>query len=712
MKHTQITFKTFLIFAAAALAGCNGKLVTRNSQAQAQEQETLPIQSTTECANGLTATVTQVTPASSVTVGQGVQFRIDASGCKYGYLAFVVGSADPLAFNSSATYTQTFSTVGSNIRESVRVVVLNDKNQAANQYTIQSAPFAVAAAPVTQVNCALVPAVMTVNLNVDTAGNPTQAPPNLRFTIQSSVPTRVVEVLSPFAGSLQLSPGTPIPSAVLSSITPIDGQMIIPRTGPYAFKVVDAQGNIGQCLADVRINPISATIPQFNYRGDFTGDGVDDILTREPATGVLWVAKGSGGSGFTYLPFGLLPPTQNYVDFLAADFNHDGKMDFIVRELATRMWKGAFSNGNAFVISDLGAWPANLVLSDVRLLDYNNNGMLDIVGRLNSVNYFSLFTLNPANPFLGSIAAPIPEPSVLSVQTTATTIAFDGSVTFNWTSTNTSSCLVKKNGTAVSMPSGSNVTGGIPFPGLESTSTFQLQCVQAGTSNNIVSTILTVVVQPPPAPVLTLKVKASASDSAADARVVDPNGIVYWSYSTQNAKDCQMFRTATVLSTALNSGYVASAPITANAAFILKCKSLLGVAVETPAIIVSVKADLSFAPSTTIDFGNVNFGGEAAAQTIVVTAAANKAGATAIKATLPANFVFVAGTCTAAAATPFVLAAGASCNYKVKFVPAGSGNSDVTYQGALAFSYHDGISTISENAVTLKGRGTKPPEGK
>src|SRR5439155_478382 len=117
--------------------------------------------------------------------------------------------------------------------------------------------------------------------------------------------------------------------------------------------------------------------------GDFNGDGLTDVVGRNPATG-QWEVALSTGSSFNSGVWGSWPTAVNWVDVNVGDFTGDGKDDIVGRVLQTGRWWVAVSNGStAFTSSPWGtAWPTTVTWVDVKVGDFNGDGKADITGRV------------------------------------------------------------------------------------------------------------------------------------------------------------------------------------------------------------------------------------------------------------------------------------------------------------------------------------------
>jgi peptidoglycan-N-acetylglucosamine deacetylase len=132
-----------------------------------------------------------------------------------------------------------------------------------------------------------------------------------------------------------------IQSRVLANLHPNavillhDGSSNSAQTVVALPSIIDGIRNRGYCLGLLDDDGRVAAPPTAGVGNDFSGDGTADLIAREHATGYLWLYPGNGRSGF-------LPRTQigrgwHAMDAIvgANDFNGDGKADLITREHAT-----------------------------------------------------------------------------------------------------------------------------------------------------------------------------------------------------------------------------------------------------------------------------------------------------------------------------------------------------------------------------------------
>jgi hypothetical protein len=667
-----------------------------------------------DCPNGMDVSVSLVNSApSSLVTGQSISFRVTASGCKYGYMLYVPGEANPIRFGNinstaaaSTTFAKTYTLPQMGISETVTFVVLNARGQASAQDQATSQTFNITQA-ILPLTCSVEPSTSTITVPVNAAGQPVSlVPPSFSATARGSIPARVRSFTGPLDNYFSLSSATPVPSAAYASQTSIAASILKLSGGSYEFLMESEQGVQARCAGTIVINlqPVdpSQSMPQYLYRGDVNADRIDDIVSYDASSGIFWVAVGAPGGAFTYNNFGSLPNMPIGAAFLA-DFNGDMRADLLVRSTNTGMWKLGISSGSAFSFIDLGAWPANPVLTDLALQDINSDGRPDVVGNAGGVRYVSYISLNGAT---GSIAGPVAQEPVLTLSASPTNVEYNGGSTLNWSSENAASCKLKRGSTYVY--NGPNVAGSYAASGLTANSTFTLECIKATTTTVVNSSPVTITVGTPPPPVLALWVKAAPSDTSANASHIVKDGRVHLRWTSSNISACSMMQGLTLFSVALNSDYVLSTPITGNTSFQLKCTSLTGQQVQTSAVPVEVLTDLAFTPAN-LQFGNVNFGATSGVMSFIISNPLLRSTAANIRVQVPTGFSFGSGG-TCGAATGFGLVAGASCTYAVRFSPTQAGNERTrAYSSPVVVTYNNGVSDITESPVTLAGTGVKPP---
>ncbi|WP_457972925.1 FG-GAP-like repeat-containing protein [Arthrobacter sp. D1-17] len=135
--------------------------------------------------------------------------------------------------------------------------------------------------------------------------------------------------------------------------------------------------------------------------GDFNGDGPQDVLAREAATGTLWLYRGNGANGF--LARLRLGGGWNIMSAILGpgDFNGDQRVDVLAREAATsHLWlypgngAGGFLPrvrvGTGWQVFNAFACPG----------DFTGDGAADVLAREGATGILWLYRGNGAGGFL------------------------------------------------------------------------------------------------------------------------------------------------------------------------------------------------------------------------------------------------------------------------------------------------------------------------
>ena len=117
----------------------------------------------------------------------------------------------------------------------------------------------------------------------------------------------------------------------------------------------------------------------FSVTGDFNGDGLDDIASRD-ADG-YWHVGVSTGSAFTKSSWGRWSPSVIWRDAYVGDFNGDGRDDIICRDDVNRWVVSLSSGANSFNKSVWDRWSASTYWHDTRVGDFNGDNKDDVIGR-------------------------------------------------------------------------------------------------------------------------------------------------------------------------------------------------------------------------------------------------------------------------------------------------------------------------------------------
>jgi uncharacterized protein (TIGR03437 family) len=129
--------------------------------------------------------------------------------------------------------------------------------------------------------------------------------------------------------------------------------------------------------------------------GDFTGDGIPDVVVADGGTTTLNVLRGLGNGFFA----ALAPVTvgQGPLAIAAADFNRDGKLDLAVANFGSNTVSVLLGNGNG----TFRALPTLAVTgpSAIAVADFNGDGKLDLAVAATNSNDVLIFLGNGAGEF-------------------------------------------------------------------------------------------------------------------------------------------------------------------------------------------------------------------------------------------------------------------------------------------------------------------------
>jgi hypothetical protein len=144
-----------------------------------------------------------------------------------------------------------------------------------------------------------------------------------------------------------------------------------------------AQSNGVDGFVDVRDGRWSPQVTWVDVMvGDFTDNGLDDIVGRNAATGEWWVAVNDGMGGFIHQRWGRWSTAVDWLDVAVGDFNGDGRADIAGRVASTGEWYVAQSTGSSLVSRRWGRWGAGAsTWTDVLVGDFNHDGRDDLAGR-------------------------------------------------------------------------------------------------------------------------------------------------------------------------------------------------------------------------------------------------------------------------------------------------------------------------------------------
>jgi len=138
--------------------------------------------------------------------------------------------------------------------------------------------------------------------------------------------------------------------------------------------------------------------------GDFNGDGLVDIVGRQLESGQWWVALANGNGTFTTVFWDRWSPGFTWADIHAADVNGDGRADIVGRIKESGQWWVGLSNGvTGFSTSLWDAWSPSFTWADVQVGDLNGDGKADLLGRAleNGQWWAACPTAAPSRPACG-----------------------------------------------------------------------------------------------------------------------------------------------------------------------------------------------------------------------------------------------------------------------------------------------------------------------
>ncbi|MFL5911403.1 MAG: FG-GAP repeat domain-containing protein [Gaiellaceae bacterium] len=109
---------------------------------------------------------------------------------------------------------------------------------------------------------------------------------------------------------------------------------------------------------------------------DVTGDGLDDLVGRDPVTNDVLVAASTGSSFAAPTRWTTWPATR---ELQLGDADDDGIADLIGRDLTTGELRVALSTGSAFAADS--SWGSFDTAYDIKVADVDGEGTEDVVGR-------------------------------------------------------------------------------------------------------------------------------------------------------------------------------------------------------------------------------------------------------------------------------------------------------------------------------------------
>ena len=159
--------------------------------------------------------------------------------------------------------------------------------------------------------------------------------------------------------------------------------------GAASYSEVGAGGNRDWILSQLTRLPYTP----FGVE-DYDRDGHQDIVTRQDATGNLWLYPGESRRGYSYTQrVQIGSGWQGYTPYGVADWDGDGHQDIISRQDATgQLWlypgqslRSPATTGRVLIGSNWNSF------SSFGIADYDRDGHQDVVGRDNDTGHLWLY---------------------------------------------------------------------------------------------------------------------------------------------------------------------------------------------------------------------------------------------------------------------------------------------------------------------------------
>jgi len=162
-------------------------------------------------------------------------------------------------------------------------------------------------------------------------------------------------------------------------------------TTSYWVRVSNACGAVNSATATITVNPPASTSA---IRGDFNGDGIADLIWRNFSTGDnrLWFLSSTG----QLIASAAFPAVAdlNWHIVGAGDFNGDGKQDIVWRNFATGADTVWLMNGATFLSSLTLPSVTDLAWRIESVNDFNRDGKPDLLWRHYSSGFNVIWYMN------------------------------------------------------------------------------------------------------------------------------------------------------------------------------------------------------------------------------------------------------------------------------------------------------------------------------
>lgn len=466
------------------------------------------------------------------------------------------------------------------------------------------------------------------------------------------------------------------------------------ENGTITASYPDSAGLRVSCSASYQLAQAASPPPSPSGPLSYTNLG-SGILGWDPLTG-YWFKQSATGQpvAFAFWPKG---PVYDFVR--AGDFNGDGMMDVIGRNPSNGNFlvgiDGNFSQQPNIAFATDPAKP----ITNFRTAFVDANPLQDVLFvdfRGIEVAYFA--TIGPNGVVFGG---PVPMPPTLALNGAPALVDYRGTAVLSWVATNVLSCNLKDPaGMNVMVGSGQTMgrSGSYTTPPLVVQSRYTLECLNP--AQTAISTTFTVAVRSMPVATGSLTVNKD---------VVVAGGSVTVSTAAQFVDDCTLSKNGAVLTSQLGQLGSRTETINAQTNFSLVCHDYAGVKLQIDKL-VNVAVVLTATPDQ-LEFGGVYKNTDAATPiTTIIRNTHTALSAKDVSFSVPSPFSLKELICAGVnqlGVAKFDLAAGASCSAKVGFKPTAVQN----YNLAMTVNFLNGVAAAALS-VALRGQGLKPAGSK
>lgn len=122
--------------------------------------------------------------------------------------------------------------------------------------------------------------------------------------------------------------------------------------------------------------------------GDFNGDGRSDIAARKTSDGTWWISlMGTTGVPEAAVSWVTTSTSTVWSSHLVSDFDGDGRSDIAARNAAGEWWVWQ-STGTSLAGRNWGSWETGTTWQNLLVADFNRDGRADIAGRNSTGQWF------------------------------------------------------------------------------------------------------------------------------------------------------------------------------------------------------------------------------------------------------------------------------------------------------------------------------------